>query len=546
MIASPSGLPRARGPRPSPAGAHGPLPRHLPRHPVRPHVRDRADAHLLRHDLVPLRLRRDLGGAPRLGARRLRPPPPARAGDALPRAGGPLHLPLRPLDTARAVADRAAAVPPRPPGLLLRRLARALLPGRDRALDALRGGPRDRGPALLRRPPRRVARRPRGDVPALLAGRRDRRPRRLDRAAGGGRPLRAALPRPVGGRGRARPRRGRGQRADRPLQDPQRPHQGALPPHGGHPGLGDRPHRLERLLAHRRGDGLRVALPRPPLHRLRRLDEHPRVGRGRRQRLGHAGRVPRPALPARAAEAADPRHRPRRRLGRALRPRRGVREGHRGRDEPPDAPLRPQLRGPGREPLRPPAGGSRPLRGAHLHPAHRPLLRRDPDGLRRLLGGGRLRRAVALREPPLHGRGLPGLPRPPHARRAAPHPALGRGRAAPRVERGGAPRCRGGGQARGRSPRDARGRPRGPAADDLHAQEEALDRGRDGPDGRVARRAAGDRPRPARRRALRVALRGPDELRRLRGPGEDPGRPRLRRPALLLRDGRSRGACRGP
>ena len=46
------------------------------------------------------------------------------------------------------------------------------------------------------------------------------------------------------------------------------------------------------------------------------------------------------------------------------------------------------------------------------------------------------------------------------------------------------------GQARGRSPGDARGRPRGPAADDLHAQEEALDRGRDGPDGRVARRAS--------------------------------------------------------
>ena len=111
---------------------------------------------------------------------------------------------------------------------------------------------------------------------------------------------------------------------------------------------------------------------------------------------------------------------------------------------------------PGREPLRPPAGGGDPLRGAHLHPAHGPLLRRDPDGLRGLLGGGRVGRALALREPPLHGRGLPGVPRPPDARRGARHPALGRGRAAARVERGRAPRPEGGGPARGRPPREAR------------------------------------------------------------------------------------------
>ena len=176
------------------------------------------------------------------------------------------------------------ALPPRPAGLLLRRLARPLLPRRDRALDALRGGARDRGPALLRRPPRGLPRRPRRDVPPLLARRRERHPRGLARAPRRRRPLRPALPRPLRGGGAPRPRRDRRQRADGPLQDPQRSHEGPLPAHGGHPGLEDRAHRLERLLAHRRRDRLRVALSRPPLHRLRRVDEHPRVGRQRRQR----------------------------------------------------------------------------------------------------------------------------------------------------------------------------------------------------------------------------------------------------------------------
>ncbi len=486
--ADPSGPVPTQVPRDdtSPAGAHGPLLRHLPRHALRPHVRDRADAHLLGHDLVPLRLRRDLGGAARLGARRLRPPPPAWADGLLAGAGRPLHLPLRALDPARPLAHRAGALPPRPAGLLLRRLARPLLPRRDHALDALRGGARDRGPPLLRRPPRGLPRRPRRDVPPLLARRRDRRPRGLARAAGGRRPLRPALPRPLRGGGAARPRRGRRQRADGPLQDPQRPHQGPLPAHGGRPGLEDRAHRLERVLAHRRRDRLRVALSRPPLHRLRRVDEHPRVGRERRQRRGHARVVPGAALQGRAGEAEDAHHRPRRRLGRAGGPGRRIREGDRGRDEPAHAPLRPPLRRAGREPLRPPAGGGDPLRGADVHPARRPLLRRHPHGLRGLVGGGRLGRALPLREPPLHGRGLPGVPRPPDARRRARHPALGRGRAAARVERGGPPRPGRGGPARGRPPREAAGRPRGPAADDLHAQEAALERRRDGTDGLVA------------------------------------------------------------
>ena len=366
-------------------------------------------------------------------------------------------------------------------------------------------------------------------------------PRGLARAARGRRPLRPALPRPLRGGGAARPRRGRRQRADGPLQDPQRSHQGPLSAHGGDPGLEDRAHRLERLLAHRRRDRLRVALPRPPLHRLRRVDEHPRVGRQRRQRRGHARVVPRAAVQGRAGAAEDAHHRPRRRLGRAGGPRRRIREGDRGRDEPAHAPLRPPLRRAGRQPLRPPAGRGDPLRGAHLHPARRPLLRRDPHGLRGLVGGGRLGRALALREPPLHGRGLPGVPRSPDARRRARHPALGRGRAAARVERGGPPRPGGGRPARGRPAREAAGRPRGPAADDLHAQEAALERRGNGTDGLVAGSRAGDRAGPARRGALRVALLGKDELRRLRGPGEDARRPRLRRPALLLRAGEAVG-----
>ena len=100
--------------------------------------------------------------------------------------------------------------------------------------------------------------------------------------------------------------------------------------------------------------------------------------------------------------------------------------------------LRAQLRRARRQPLRPAARRADPLGGPHLHPAHGPALRRDPDGLRRLLGRRRLGRPLAVGEPPLHGRGLPGLLRPPDARRRDRHPALGRRHPAPRLERGGA------------------------------------------------------------------------------------------------------------
>ena len=45
------------------------------------------------------------------------------------------------------------------------------------------------------------------------------------------------------------------------------------------PGARSGAHRLERLLAHRRGHGFSRSLPGPPLHRLRCLDEPPALGR---------------------------------------------------------------------------------------------------------------------------------------------------------------------------------------------------------------------------------------------------------------------------
>ncbi len=57
-------------------------------------------------------------------------------------------------------------------------------------------------------------------------------------------------------------------------------------------------------------------------------------------------------------------------------------------------------------------------------------------------------------------------------------------------------------------------RPRGPAADDVHPEEAAVHRGREG-HARLARdHAAGGRARPARRRAVRVPLLGKEDLRR--------------------------------
>ena len=206
------------------------------------------------------------------------------------------------------------------------------------------------------------------------------------------------------------------------------------------------------------------------------------------------------------------------------------------RDEPADAALRAPLRRRGREHLRPPAGRGGALRGPHLHPPQRPPLRRDPDGLRGLVGGRRLGRPVALREPPLHGRGVQGVPGAPERRRAARDPALAGGRSPARRERRRARGSRGGRKARRGAARATHRRPRGPAADDLHLQEAAVHRRRDGAHGLVGRGHARDHPRSPRRGAVRLALRRPDQLRRLRRAGQDPRRPRLRRPPVLLRD----------
>ena len=97
---------------------------------------------------------------------------------ALARARGGPDAALRPLDPGRAVADRARAVPPRSPDLLLRGLAAAVPARRHGALDAVRRRARARRAALLRRPRRRLARGARGHVPAVVARRRERRARR--------------------------------------------------------------------------------------------------------------------------------------------------------------------------------------------------------------------------------------------------------------------------------------------------------------------------------------------------------------------------------
>ncbi len=150
-----------------------------------------------------------------------------------------------------------------------------------------------------------------------------------------------------GGAGRGR------QRADRRLQDPQRPHQGPLPPHGRGSRRAHRPDRLELLLAHRRGLGPRH--PRAALHRLRRLDQPAPLGRPGREPRAAEPLAPRAGLPAGAAPpgAGD---RPGRRLGRAGGAGVGVAEGDRRRDEPAHAALRAPLRRGSRQPLRPPAG----------------------------------------------------------------------------------------------------------------------------------------------------------------------------------------------
>ena len=103
--------------------------------------------------------------------------------------------------------------------------------------------------------------------------------------------------------------------------------QGHAPADGRAPVSARRADRVERLLAHRRRRRVSGAVSRAAVHRLRRLDEHPRVGRQPRQRARHAHLVSRAAVQARA-QRAHAGHRPGRRLRRARRARVGQPQGH--------------------------------------------------------------------------------------------------------------------------------------------------------------------------------------------------------------------------
>ena len=188
-----------------------------------------------------------------------------------------------------------------------------------------------------------------------------------------------------------------------------------------------------------------------------------------------------------------------------------------------------------------------PLRGPQLPEPHRPHVRRDLPGLRGLVGGGRLGRALAVGELPLHDRGVPRLLRPPDAPTARSSimrwtedvPRLVSNAVALLGRRGGAPARRGGdGEARRR--RDD------PPQMIFMLAQAAVHRGRDGDhhgrlDGRepviVPGRARRGRLRRPALAAARRWTQYVDEARRAGGPG-------VRRPALLLRARRSRGACR--
>ena len=177
------------------------------------------------------------------------------------------------------------------------------------------------GPALLRRPARRLARSALRHLPADLARRGERGPAGLagaDRRRGG---VLAEAARRLRRRGAGRAGRLRREHPHRLLQHPQRPDQGPLPPHGGDARRAHRADRLERLLADRRRHRRRGAVRGAALHRLGRLDGRPRLGREARERPGAAQLVPRDPVPCRPARAEDPDHRPRRRLGRARRAR---------------------------------------------------------------------------------------------------------------------------------------------------------------------------------------------------------------------------------
>ena len=385
------------------------------------------------------------------------------------------------LDPARAVADRARAVPPRPAARLLRGLA-AAVPARGRgALDAVRRRARARRAALLRRPRRRLARGARRDVPALVARRRERRAGRGARAArrGGGvlAPRCACRPRSLAvlvlaalGAQRARPassrsaprrprastgtwRRLRARRSRSPAGTPTR---GSTPSRASSPrtwpgststptpGPTSCPGTATSRASRAKREWYRALPFQVAPERAKTLVIGPGGGSDVLVALG-AGSETVTAVEMNPLMLRFVRH-----FGAA-----------------------------GGQHLRPPAGRGRPLRGPHLHPAQRPRVRRDPDGLRRLVGGRGLG-GLSLSENHLYTV---------EAFRAYLDHLSDDGQLVilrwpvdvPRLVSNAVALLgpQEAGERRRGAVREAPGRPRGPAADDLHAQEAALDRGRD-------------------------------------------------------------------
>ena len=118
------------------------------------------------------------------------------------------------------------------------------------------------------------------------------------------------------------------------------------------------------------------------------------------------------------------------------------------------------------------------------------------------------------------------------------HPALGRGHPAAGLERGGAPRRRRSRQADRRAGREARGRSRRSAADDLHAAEASVHRGGNGADHERVDDGASRCIVPGRHadRAVRGSAVRPQDDGAVRSRGAAPGGSGLRRQPVLLRD----------
>ena len=225
----------------------------------------------------------------------------ARAGGAASRCLYGLSIPLALWLIVRA------ALPPGPAGLLLRRLARALLPRRHGALDAVRDRARQNAGRLyfadlLGASLGALC----GDLPALLARRRERRPAvslaPLVAAAAFFAELRlasavaVALVLVLAAIG-VNERTGLFKIHSAPTKGLYR-HMAATP------GLDDRADRLERLLAHRRGDRLRVARTSRGSTSTPTRGRTSSPGTASLESVARAARlVPRAALPGRAARS---------------------------------------------------------------------------------------------------------------------------------------------------------------------------------------------------------------------------------------------------